>query len=266
MSEDRTWLKAFMEMHLEIQDALKAKNELDEIKLLLKELDVGQVPGYQPLSAIQGIRKLHRAWMQLSQCEVANVKTAVDFMQKNEALRAENAKLRAHAEQLELQCSALREEYTNRGAIIQDFAKREHELQKLVGELDKQIGHMGEIIREFFPASVIPAPWERDGMTIPQGEWVLRSNEALRRRVADLERQCKADEQAAQNWKSIWDRQIVVSARLRGRIAELRSQLKRIKNWDQGSLPGDIIALRALAEDDRVATLPITNFLTQEAK
>lgn len=236
MSEDRTWLKSFMEMHLEIQEALKAKNELDEIKLLLKELDVGQVPGYQPLSAIQGIRKLHGAWMQLSQCEVANVKTAVDFMQKNEALRAENAKLRAYAEQLELQCSALREElvnrgaiikdmrreygalreeYANRGAIIQDFAKREHELQQKIAELEK-------ILRDV------------------EGLGSLTTATALQ-------------------WKANYEHQMAVNARLRSRIAELRKQLKRIEVESVGGTATmAVMAHMALDADDRSMDRPIT--------
>jgi hypothetical protein len=70
-----------------------------------------------------------------------NAKTANDFFRKNEALRAENAKLRA--------------------------------------ELDK-------IIQEFFPAPIIPEPWQVDPKSVPQGEWVLRSNESLRNEHARL--------------------------------------------------------------------------------
>ena len=224
---------------------------------------------------------LSEAVSRLQEEAKANAELATSFHQKNEALRAENAKLRhennrqdgvadAEIESLRFviqdmrrEYGALREEYANRGAIIQDFAKREHETQKLVAELEKQIGHMEQIIREFFPASVIPAPLERDGMTIPQGEWVLRSNEALRRRAADLERQCKVGELTAQNWKSGFEHQMAVNARQRSRIAELRLQLKLITIERLGGTATMAqMAQMALDADDCSLDCPIT----QEAK
>jgi regulator of replication initiation timing len=215
-----------------------------------------------------------------------NAKTAVDFLQKNEALRAENDRLRlrltaikgerddtqqcaaeyfksmafiherypnedrdlptcikelfaridelraanneqdaksdAIIEKLRVEMLHLREEYTNRGAIIQDFAKREHEHQQKIAELEK----------------------------------ILQDVEGLGSLTAAT----------ALQWKDNYERQMAVNARQRSRIGRMRLSLKRIAEYDFASLQSlRSEASSAIFDDDRAAVKPITNILAQEA-
>ena len=131
--------------------------------------------------------------------------------------------------------------------------------------LHKKIAELEKALKEFFPAPIIPEPWESSPVSIPQGEWVLRSNEALRNRIVELERQCELNEASAQNWKQNYERQMAINARQRSRIAELRLWFKRIANYT--SADADVLrgkAKIALADDDRAAEQPITDII-QEA-
>lgn len=184
-----------------------------------------------------------------------------DFLQKNEALRAENAKLRTARDAIAWErddakaCAAdyframalvherhvnderdlptilralfgrldeLRDEYANRGAIIQELAKREHEHQQKVAGLEKILSDV-------------------------EGLGSLTTATALQ-------------------WKANYERQMAINARQRSRIGELRLQLHRIARGTFETLWGVTEQARfTLAEDDRAAEKPITEILTQEA-
>jgi hypothetical protein len=181
------------------------------------------------------------------QCAAAN-QARYAVQQENNKLRAENNAQDAQAddviENLRVQLRLLQEEYANRGQIIQDFAKREHTHQEKIAALEK-------VLKEFFPAPIIPAPRdEKPTMSIPQGEWVLRSNEALRNRVVEIERQCELTEVTALQWLANYERQMAVNARQRSRIAELRLRLNHIRDAEASC---QWMAAEALGNDDRIA-------------